>query len=63
MKTIYTLTFILLLTGCDLKSDFNEARNMSNAFITNCKTGTIRTQVAAEGITKNLTITCNKDGN
>lgn len=63
MKTIYTLTFILLLAGCDLKSDFNEAHNMSNAFLRNCKTGTIRTQVATEGITKTLTITCNKDGN
>lgn len=63
MKTIYTLTFILLLAGCKFDSDYNEAHNISSAFIRNCKTGTIRTQIASENITKTLTITCNKDGN
>jgi hypothetical protein len=61
MKTIYTLTFILLLAGCN--SDYSEANGISNAFLRSCKTGTIRTTVAAEGISKTLTITCNKDGN
>ena len=61
MKTIYTLTFILLLAGC--ANDYSEANGISNAFLRTCKIGTIRTQVANEGITKTLTITCNKDGN
>lgn len=61
MKTIYTLTFILLLAGC--ANDYTEAKGISTAFLRSCKTGTIRTQVVAEGITKTLTITCNKDGN
>ena len=65
MKKLYTIfgIFLLLtvLAGCT--TDASEAYGISNAFIRNCKVGTIRTNIASEGITKTLTITCNKDGN
>jgi hypothetical protein len=62
MKIIYTLTFILLLAGC--KNDWTEAHIISDAFLRACKIGTISTNIAVEGITKTITITCTKkDGN
>lgn len=60
MKTIYTLTltFILLLAGC--VNDYNGAVSISAAFLRDCKTGTIQTQITNDGTTKTLTINCSK---
>jgi len=60
MKTLYTLLLTLLLVAC--ANDYTEANGISSAFLRSCKTGSIRTTIQAENITKTLTITCNKDG-
>lgn len=61
MKTLYTLIFIVALTGCNY--DVQEARSTTSAFLNNCKSGTVITNVVNSGDNKKLTITCEKDGN